>query len=113
MSKDTTKEVVDFIKSRVAGPDALDGLLDIIVALEWEYPVRISLVTKGDVESEFEEAWLFDGAEERQMTEEEWEKFRSEWFWRKGHSDIMWDGVTDAIRWDLREAGLLPKDAVV
>lgn len=92
----------------------LDDLIDLIIGLEWHYDIRLTAVTRDDVESEYQETWEFEGDEKRpKMTEDEWEKFRSQWFWRKGHSEIMWDGVTDAIRWDLREAGLLPTQAVV
>jgi hypothetical protein len=57
--------------------------------------------------------WEYEGDERRAMSDEDWDKFRQEWFWRKGYSDVMWEGVTEAIRWDLREAGLTPKEAVI
>ena len=110
MKNDTRVEVIAFIKERVTD---FDDLVDLLVGLEYAYDVRTSVVTRNDVESEFEEAWLFESEENRKMTDEEWEKFCSEWFWRKGHSEVLWDGVIDAIRWDLREANLMPNGAVV
>ncbi len=110
MSRDKRDEMVAFIKERVKD---FDDLVDLLIGLEHAYDIRTCVVTRNDVESEYEEAWLFDGEEGRKMTDEDWEKFRSEWFWRKGHSEIMWDGVIDAIRWDLRDVDLLPKGAVV
>ena len=103
-------DIIAFITARDA--DIYD-IVDLIVGLESLYDFRASLVTRNDVESEFEEAWEFDGARTRKMTDEEWQKFRSEWFWRKGHYEVMWDGVADAIRWDLRDCELLPKTDVV
>ena len=110
MKHDTRDELIAFIKERAKD---IDDIVDLIIGLESVYDFRASLITRNDVESEFEDAWEFDGQEKREMTDEEWQKFRSEWLWRKGHSEIMWDGVTDAIRWDLREADLLPKNSVV
>jgi hypothetical protein len=105
MKHDARDELIALIKERAKD---IDDIVDLIIGLESAYDFRASLITRNDVESEFEDAWLYDGEEPRKMTEEEWQKFRSEWLWRKGHSEIMWDGVTDAIRWDLRDAGLLP-----
>lgn len=110
MKHDLRDELIALIKERAKD---IDDIVDLIIGLEPVYDFRAALVTRNDVESEFEESWLFDGEENRKMTEEEWQKFRSEWFWRKGHSEIMWDGVTDAIRWDLRALGIAPKDIVV
>lgn len=93
----------------------VDDLIDIIICLEFHYDIRLTAVTRDDVESEYQDVWEWesDDGKRPKMTEDEWQKFRSQWFWRKGHSEIMWDGVTDAICWDLREAGLLPPQAVV
>lgn len=90
-----------------------EELINALIALERKFDVRISVVTRGDVNDEFSQCHEFDGEGARDMTDEEWDKFRSQWFWRKGHSEIMWDSVPDAIRWDLRDAGLLPVGSVV
>lgn len=91
----------------------LDDLIDLIIGLEFHYDIRLTAVTRDDVEGEYQELWAIAGEKHPKMTEDEWEKFRSQWFWKKGHSEIMWDGVTDAICWDLWLAGLLPKEEVV
>ena len=112
MNPELRADIVEYITRRAT---TIDDFVDVLIALEFAYDVRTCVVTRGDVESEFEDSWLFDSdeRERRKMTEEEWQKFRSEWFWRKGHSEVMWDGVIEAIRWDLREASLLPTEAVV
>lgn len=90
-----------------------DEMIDALIALERKFDVRISVVTRADVEDEFSQCHEFDGEGARAMTDAEWDKFASEWFWRKGYSEIMWDSVPDAIRWDLRDAGLIPNTSVV
>lgn len=112
MNHELRDEVISYIKERAT---TIDDIVDVLIALEFSYDIRTCVVTRNDVESEFEESWLYDSdeRERRKMTEEEWQKFRSEWFWRKGHSEVLWDGVTEAIRWDLREASLLPTESVV
>jgi hypothetical protein len=110
MKHETRDELIALVRERAT--DIYD-IVDLIFGLESLYDFRASLITRNDVESEFQDAWEFNGRRGRKMTDEEWEKFRSEWFWRKGHSEIMWDGVTDAIRWDLRELDLVPKDIVI
>jgi hypothetical protein len=110
MKHDLRDEMLAYIKARVTD---IDDIVDLIIGLEPLYDFRACLVTRNDVESEFEDSWRFDSDEHRKMTEGEWQKFCSDWFWRKGHSEVMWDGVADAIRWDLRDCELLPKTAVV
>ena len=110
MNHELRADIVEYITRRAT---TIDDLVDVLIALESAYDIRTCLVTRGDVETEFEDSWLFDSDEKRKMTEEEWQKFRSQWFWRKGHSEVMWDGVNEAIRWDLREAELLPQTAIV
>jgi hypothetical protein len=91
----------------------IDDMFSVLWRLERKFEFIGSVVTRGDVESEFGDMWEFEGTERREMTQEQWDKFRQEWFWRKGHSEVMWDGVIGAIRWDLREAGLAPGTAVI
>jgi hypothetical protein len=110
MKHETRDELIALVKERATN---IYDIVDLIIGLESLYDFRASLIIRNDVESEFQYAWEFNGRQGRKMTDEEWEKFRSEWFWRKGHSEIMWDGVTDAIRWDLRELDLVPKDIVI
>ena len=105
----TTEEMTEVV-SKI---NHIHDVFRIIRALEAKFEFVSTLVTRGDVDGEFAEAWEFDGPGRRNMTDDEWEKFTQEWFWRKGHSDVMWEGVVDAIRWDLREANLLPETAVV
>lgn len=103
-------ELIALVKERDA--DIYD-VIDLIVGLESLYDFRAAIVTRNDVEGEFEESWEFNGARARKMTDEEWQKFCSEWFWRKGHSEVMWDGVSEAVRDDLRELNLVPTDIVI
>ena len=108
MKHEVRDEVVAFIKERAT---TIDDIVDVIIALEFAYDIRTCVVTRGDVEDEYAQAWEFQGDEKRTMSEEEWQKFRSDWFWRKGHSEVLWEGVSDAITWDLNDCGLLPKNA--
>lgn len=110
MNAEWKKDIVDFIKMRATD---IDDIVEVLIALEQEYDIRTTVVTRNDVEEEFHQAWLFDGEKDRRMTDAEWEEFRQDWFWKEGHSEVMWEGVTDAIRWDLRDRGLLPKETAV
>ena len=101
------------MKEVISKINHINDVFRIILALEQKFEFVSTLVTRGDVEEEFAQAWEFDGPGRREMSEDEWEKFTQEWFWRKGHSEVMWEGVVEAIRWDLREANLLPATAVV
>ena len=83
--------------------------LDILYALERKFPMRISVVTRTDVEDEFRSILECEGIEPRDMTEDEWQRFAGEWFWRKGHSEVMYDGVIDAVRSDLRYTEIVPE----
>lgn len=74
-----------------------DDVLDILIGLEFYYDIRIAILTRGDVED------TFLRRNERNMTHDDWEKFRSGWLWRKGHTEIMWGGIPDAIEWELRD----------
>lgn len=103
-------EQMDAVVSQI---NHIDDVFRLMWRLENKFEFIGSVVTRGDVESEYGDMWEFDGPERREMTQEEWDKFRQEWFWRKGYSEVMWEGVTEAIRWDLREAGLAPKQAVI
>lgn len=96
----------------------INDVFRLLAHLEHKFEFRSTLVTRSDVEDEFRQAWEFDPDTPSEgplpsMTEEQWETFAAEWFWRKGYSDIFWDGVVEAIRWDLREAKIIPEDAVV
>ena len=110
MTHDTREEMIAFIRERAKD---VDDIIDLIIGLERLYDFRASLVTRGDVESEFEDSYLFDGQERRIMSNDEWKEFTRSWFWRKGHSEIMWDGVAEAIRWELRDLEMLPKHTVI
>ena len=90
-----------------------DEMVRVLCALERRFAVRISAVTRGDVEDEFQQSLLADELEPRQMTDDEWARFADEWFWRKGHSEVMFGGVPEAIRWDLRDAGIVPTETVI
>lgn len=82
-------------------------VVELLLALERRFPVRFAVVTKGDVNGEFQFLLEAEGKEIRDMTDDEWDKFASEWFWRKGHSEIMWNDIPNAIHWDLRQAGIV------
>lgn len=101
------------IDSLVAHIESMDDAIWAIIGLERKFDMRIAVVTRSDVNEEYSQCHEFDGDGAREMTNDEWDKFTDEWFWRKGSSEIMWDGVSDAIRWDLREAGLIPKTSVL
>jgi hypothetical protein len=105
----TTEEMINVI-SKI---NHIDDVFRLLHALEHKFTFVSTIVTRGDVEEEFSQAWEFDGTGRREMTEDEWEKFSQEWFWRKGASEVFWEDVPTAIRFDLREAGLLPETAVV
>lgn len=96
----------------------INDVFRLLAHLEHKFEFRSTLVTRGDVEEEFLHAWEVDfdarpGGSHRSMTEDQWERFASEWFWRKGYSDIFWDGVREAIQTDLHEANLVPKTSAV
>lgn len=90
-----------------------DEAIRLMIAFERRFAMRISVVTREDVEDEFQQSLLAEEREVRPMTDDEWARFADEWFWRKGHSEVMFGGVPDAIRWDLRDAGILPAETVV
>ena len=95
-----------------------NSVLKLLNKIERIHQCRISLITRRDVEDEFRDVVLneADGSSEQldtKMTDEQWEIFQHSWFWRKGYSEIMWDGVMEAVRWDLREEGIVPNSVVV
>ena len=110
MSANDFFEKIDSLVSHI---DNMDDVINTLIALERKFDIKCAVVTRDDVNEEFSQCHEFDGDGAREMTDADWDKFASEWFWRKGHSEIMWDGVSDAIRWDLREAGIIPKTSVV
>lgn len=110
MQQEMRDELIALIEERATN---VDDIIGIIIKLEDLYDFRASIVTRNDVESEFETAWEFDGGEKRKMTDEEWDTFCSEWFWRKGHSEVMWDRVPDAILRDLRDLDIVPRGKVI
>ena len=111
MSHLTTDEVQD-IANRIAA-HGLDESLRIIALLEEKLEFVCSVVTRSDVQDIYKQMWTFEGTEPKDMTEEEWARFKQEWFWRKGHSEVMWEDVEQAIRMDLRDMALAPEEAVI
>lgn len=95
-----------------------NSVLKLLNHIERIHQCRISLITRRDVEDEYRDIMLFEATDpdepvETKMTDDQWETFRHSWFWRKGYSEIMWDGVMEAVRWDLREEGLVPYSVVI
>ena len=101
----TPDEIVEFASAITDRPQ----LWLLLSELERRLDVRFCMVTRDDVEYEFGAA--NDG--HRTMDMSEWEQFKKEWFWSKGWGDVMFEDVSTAIRFDLREAGLIPREAVV
>lgn len=91
----------------------INDVFRLVRLLERKFDFVSTIVTRGDVEAEYGDMWEYEGDGRREMTEAQWEEFSHDWFWSKGHADIMWDGIPNAIRWDLRERGLVPETAVV
>lgn len=111
---DTTwKERQEKAERLVAEVTNLDEVFTLIRELEHAFDLRVSMITRRDVEEEYSTMWDYEGVETKELSPEQWEKFKDEWLWRKGYNDVMWEGVTEAIRWDLREAGLTPEEAVI
>lgn len=88
------------------------NLYEVLLSIEYLFDVRIAAITRGDVNEQFREILFANEIDGRDMTQEEWDKFSSEWFWRKGYYEIFWDGISEAVDWDLREAGLIPKSDI-
>ena len=81
--------------------------IEAICALERKFGLVVSAVTRYDVECEFHSLLENDDTPMRDLTDEEWDLFRSQWGWRKGIRQAMWDEVPGMIRDDLIEAGLI------
>jgi hypothetical protein len=106
----TTEEMTEVV-SKI---NHIDDVFRLLHALEHKFTFVSTMVTRADVEEEYSQAWRYEGGHfGLEMSEEDWEKFSQEWFWRKGASEVFWEDVSTAIRFDLREAGLLPETAVV
>lgn len=103
----------DELNALISQVNHMEDVFRIIRTLERKFDFVSALVTRSDVEDEFGEAWEYEGDARREMTYDQWYRFSNDWFWTTGHLDIMWDGVPNAIRWELRELGFLPKEAVV
>lgn len=109
MTGETRELIISLIRAEVT--DESD-LMDLLISMEPVFDVRFAMLSRGEVENEFEEAWEAEG-EHRKMTDAEWAKFASQHLWATGHVDVFREGLWEAIRWDLREANLLPEGAVI
>lgn len=77
----------------------------LLVKMERLRECRLALVTRSDVNSQFGEMLFNSDQPRRDMTEDEWERFASNWFWSKGYSEIFWDGcIWTAVDDDLTES---------
>lgn len=85
----------------------------LVRSLERHHDVRITMITKNDVNDVYRMALASEGIDRRDLTDEEWEKFSRSWFWQKGHLDIMWEGVQEAVAWDLREEKIIPETVII
>lgn len=104
---------VDALQGIVSQVNHIDDMFRLMWALERKFECVGTIITRLDVNDEYGFMWECEGGERRDLSDEDWDKFRGQWFWQKGHSEVMWDGCNEAIRWDLREAGLAPKEAVI
>lgn len=85
-------------------------MFDLLWRLEQIQDVRLSVVTRDDVNGIFQSACETEGLPVRDLTDSEWSEFKEDWFWRKGFSDIFWDGdVSLAVTEDLLERNLFQK----
>jgi hypothetical protein len=100
---DATTKAVDLIVDEGQAIEA-------ICALERRFGLVVSAATRYDVECEFQSLLEDDGIPMRDLTDEEWDLFRTQWGWRKGIREAMWDGIPGMIRDDLIEAGLIGGD---
>ena len=87
----------------VSLPSDLDKLITHLYAMEKQYGIVITVVTRGDVEDAWENDHLADDLDAPPFTDELWDKFQETWEWRKGLSEVMWDGVWETIQNGLRE----------
>jgi len=78
-------------------PSDLDKLITHLYALEKQYGIVVTVVTRGDIEDAWREGHFADGDDAPIFTDEMWDKFQDTWAWRKGLSEAMWDGVWDTI----------------
>lgn len=109
---DITTEEVTAIADQIAA-HGISGLFRVIAQLEERLEFVSAFVLRSDVQDIYKQMWTFEGTEPKDMTEEEWARFKQEWFWRKGHSEVMWEDVEQAIRMDLRDMALAPEEAVI
>lgn len=105
-------EEVTAIADQIAA-HGISALFRVIAQLERKLEFVSAFVLRSDVESIYKEMWDSEGHEPKDMTEEEWARFKQEWFWRKGFSEVMWENVDQAIRMDLRDLGLTPEEALI
>lgn len=84
-------------------PGDLTPLIAHLYALERQYGIVVTVVTRGDVEDAWREDHLADDKDAPPFTDEMWDKFQDTWAWRKGLSEVMWDGVWDTINDGLRD----------
>lgn len=87
----------------VSLPSDLDKLIAHLYAMEKQYGIVITVVTRGDVEDAWRQDHFADDLDAPPFTDELWDKFQETWEWRKGLSEVMWDGVWETIRNGLRE----------
>lgn len=78
-------------------PSDLEKLITHLYALEKQYGIVVTVVTRGDVEDAWREGHFAGGDDAPLFTDEMWDKFQDTWAWRKGLSEAMWDGVWDTI----------------
>lgn len=111
MSEITHEEVTDIVDRIISyGPSAM---FRVLAQLEHRCEFVSALVLRSDVEDIYRQMWEYEGNETKEMTDEEWARFKQEWFWRKGHSEVMWEDVENAIRTDFRDMAIVPEEAVI
>jgi hypothetical protein len=84
-------------------PADLDKLITHLYAMEKQYGIVITVVTRGDIEDAWQQDHLADDLDAPPFTDEMWDKYQDTWAWRKGLSEAMWDGVWDTISDGLRD----------
>ena len=84
---------IDELRNIVKGLDH-DQVLSLMNMIEHEHPVKITAITRRDIEC------VLANNDEWRMTDEQWEQFTATYFWRKGIDEnvdygFLWGWVRD------------------
>ena len=84
-------------------PSDLQKLIEHLYALQRQYGIIVSVITRGDVDDAWQQDFLADGKDAPPFTDEMWRKFQDTYAWRKGLHEVMLDGVWEGIQDGLRD----------